>query len=551
MNNNFQVVLINPSNDIIPESYYAPTEHLGLAYLTAVLREKGFPVKLIDSYALNLSFQETIKEAILAKPRFIGLTAEYNTIRCAMELIADFRKLLPEVHLALGGEHATYSSLEIFADSPALNSIIRGEGELTIVEVMTRLCNKEDLYDIEGVYFRDNNNEIVINKDRAAIEDLDSLPFPTRDTLEECIKRGITPALSLLTSRGCHANCSFCNASKFFNLGGGKTWRGRDPKKVVDELEYLMECYKDIPLYEVIYFSDENFVGPGKEGIKRAEIFAHEIINRKLKITFEIFCRADSFDSHEDVVKILSDAGLISALVGLESGYQNQLNTFDKGTTVDQNKKTVELFHKYNVITSSSGFLMFNPYNTLKELEENAKFLLSIGMSTLYNMSLKVLGYPGIRMINKLKSDGLTTGNFSHLNVSGYIFKDSRVGILANALSFDEEVSRKEDSSHRYIDFMMANLDKKLGQYMLDKESMDEIISLKNLLKDCKFKANLVSYNFFLKAMTLAENGWDPNIYDKYKNNYIYEINDALETLNNSFTSYIEYIAENIVDSHL
>jgi anaerobic magnesium-protoporphyrin IX monomethyl ester cyclase len=542
MKSEFRIVLINPTNGSVPAEFYAPTEHLGLAYLAAVLRQNDFPVKIIDAYALNLCYDEVIKNTLAMNPVYIGITAEYNTIGTAMKLVREFRQKISGVHLALGGQHATFSSLELFSDVPELDSIIRGEGEQTIVEVASSLSQGEDLTGIKGVYFRNREGEIVKNPDRPAIEDLDSLPFPVRDTLEECLARGITPAMSILTSRGCYANCSFCNASRYFNLGGGRSWRSRSPKNVVDEIESLMELYHKKAIYEVIYFSDENFIGPGENGLQRAVEIAQEILNRDLNITFEIFCRADSFNGREDVVKILSQAGLISALVGLESGYQKGLNKIGKGTTVHQNLDTIELFQKYGIITSSSGFLMFNPYSTFKELEENAKFLLSIGMATLYNMSLKVLGYPGIRLVNNLKEEGLLAPDFGHLNVSGYKFVDSRIAILVEALNFDYVLGRKEDAAHRYLDFMINNVNRKLANLTLNPEHRQTIEKLKTKVNDLRFQANLVTYNFFIKALMLCENEWRQEIFGGMITNYQTEITDALEEMNHSFGEYLGYL---------
>ncbi|MBS3902343.1 MAG: cobalamin-dependent protein [Dethiobacter sp.] len=539
MNSNFQVVLINPTNGLIPTEFYAPTEHLGLAYLTAVLRKNSFPVKIIDAYALNLSYDEVVHYALAMNPRYIGITAEYNTIETAIKLIREFRSKNPEVHLALGGQHATFSSLELFADVLELDSIIRGEGELTIVEVVTRLSQGQDLTGVKGVYFRNKQGQIIKNCDRAAIENLDSLPFPARDTLEDCLAKGITPAISILTSRGCYANCSFCNASKYFNLGGGRNWRSRSPESVVIEIQHLLELYQEKPIYEILYFNDENFIGPGEKGIQRAVKIAQEILQRNLNIFFEIFCRADSFNGHEEAVKTLSKAGLISVLVGLESGYQKGLNNFGKGTTVNQNLNTIELFKKYNIITSSSGFLMFNPYSTFEELEQNAKFLLAIGMATLYNMSLRVLGYPGIRMVKILENEGLLAPDFGHLNVSSYRFKDSRISVLVEALNFDYSLGRKEDAAHRYLDFMITNIDRKVAKIKLDNEQESEVIRLKSKVNDLCFKANLVTYNFFIKALMICENNWGQEVFEKLINKYKIEIAEALEEMNNGFVEYL------------
>jgi len=542
MKEKFKVVLINPSNNEAHVGNYAPTEHLGLAYLTAVLRQEGYWVKIIDAYALNITKEEVIEEVTAIQPNFVGITAEYNTIEVATYLIKTFREKLEGAHLSMGGQHATFSANELLSEVTELDSILRGEGEITIVEVMNRLHDGKSLDGILGAYYRGVDGSVLKNGDRPAIADLDSLPFPARDTLIECQKRGITPAISVLSSRGCQANCSFCNASKYFSLGGGNKWRGRSPENIVDEIEELKRVFGDTKIYDVVYFSDENFVGPGQAGLDRVADIADEIKNRNIDVSYEIFCRADSFNNREDLVRKLSESGLISALIGLESGYQKSLNKFSKGTTVNSNLNTIELFKKYRIITSSSGFLMFNPYSTFEEIEENAKFLLKIGMSTLYNMSLKVLGYPGLRYVQQLEDDELLTEDFSHKNVEGYKFKDSRLKDLVKAVAFDESLGRREDSSHRYLDISLTDLDRKLclTEYM-DNESLKKG---RSLVEDSRFTSQLVTYNFFIKLVSLAEMGWSEDIFTKYKKRYIVEIDEALNSMNLVYENYIDLLNE-------
>ena len=279
-----------------------------------------------------------------------------------------------------------------------------------------------------------------------------------------------------------------------------------------------------------------------KKGFKEQLILQKKLFLRKINISFEIFCRSDSFNGNEEAVRILSEAGLTSALVGLESGYQKGLNSFSKGTTVKQNLNTIELFSKYNIITSSSGFLMFNPYSTFKELEENAKFLLSIKMATLYNMSLKILGYPGIRLVETLKEEGMLNDDFGYLNVSGYKFKDSRISRLVMAINFDKTLIIKEDTSHRYVDYMLTRIDRQLSKIKLTDNQENVQIKLKINVNNLRLRANLVTYNFFIKAVILFENNWETKKIERVKNDYIYDISKAIEAMNDGFTEYLDFL---------
>lgn len=534
----FRVVLVSPNEGFVPDQYYAPTEHLGLAYLAATLRQAGFPVHLIDAYALNLPYDGTLAEVVAAAPDVVGFTAEYNTFEHAMRMARAVRDALPRAVICVGGEHATFAADQVLAENPCIDVLVRGEGEQTLVEVAEGLLAGRAPEATSGAWFR-RGPDVMRNPDRPAITDLDTLPFPARDTLDRCLERGMRPALSILGSRGCHGRCSFCNAHRFFNLGGGRSWRSRTAKNVVDELGALLHRYQDRGIYDVVYFADENFVGPGRSGLERAGVLADEIVARGVRVSFEIFCRADSFDGQEWAVQKLAAAGLRSALVGLESGDQGRLRGMKKGTTVDQNLRTIELFAKYHVVTSSSGFLMFNPYSTLDELAKNARFLMAVGQATMYNMSLRVLLYPGIQFTAELGRDGLLLPGFGHRNVAGYRFRDARVQVMAEALSSVERaLVLREDATHRYIDLQTA-------AFLRHLETVGRRRGVEGALagvRAARRRANAVSYRAFMRALRLAERGWEDDAFARLQGYYRSSLPPALDAVNEAFEEFLRRV---------
>lgn len=342
----FDVILVNAHKKVAGHAFNNPTEHLGLAYIAAFLESRSYSVDIIDAYALNRTTDEVYEEIRRNPPRlFVGITCEFNTFEEARKLAAKLRTDKVACHIALGGEHATFASEDILSDDDVFDFIVRGEGELTAVELADALQGLRPLESVSGIWFRGAMGEIVKNPDREAIPDLDALPFPSRITLRKCLDQGLAPAISMLASRGCPAKCTFCNAHKFFNLGGGRPWRARSPENIVREIETLLPLYKD-DIYPVVYFADENFVGPKRKGLERVRRFARLLIEKELAISYEIFCRTDSFHDQEELVRELRESGLISVLMGVEAGSDTQLAALKKGSKVNHNVASIEVFNR-------------------------------------------------------------------------------------------------------------------------------------------------------------------------------------------------------------
>lgn len=462
-----RIVLVNAHLKSGDYAYNNPTEHLGIAYLAAYLRAKGYGnVHLIDGYALGLSTEDMAAELARDGADIVGVTFEYNTFVEAVRLARMVKQAIPSVTVVFGGEHATYADSEILSGHPEVDFIVRGEGEITFHALCDHLTGRgpagedQPLAGIPGLAYRGPAGQPVRNADRSAIEDLDSLPFPARDTLERALAMGRRPAIAILGSRGCPAKCSFCNAHKFFNIGGGARWRPRSAKNIVDEMEVLLARYGGQDIYPVVYFSDENFVGPRHRGMGRVREFAERILDRGLSVEYEIFCRTDSFVDEEETVRLLRRSGLISVLMGIEAGSDEQLKALKKGGTVGKNLASVRIFQDNNISTSSSGFLMFNPYSTFRDLRRNADFLLQIGHSTLYNMSCRVHAYPGLEMNGDLARRQMLGPDYEHYKVDSIRFTDKNVQALADRLTDDVDIEllRREDSTMRDIDINMARV---------------------------------------------------------------------------------------------
>jgi radical SAM superfamily enzyme YgiQ (UPF0313 family) len=279
-----------------------------------------------------------------------------------------------------------------------------------MLELANTLSSNANLSVINGLAWKDNG-EMIVNPPRRLIEDLNQLPYPARDNIEvyntsewDYKKR----TANILASRGCYANCSFCSIKSFYNASKGKKIRFRDPKKVVDEIEYLQENYR----VNQIFFSDDNFRAPDKINPLWSTNIANEIIKRRMKINFIILSRVD--DVELELYSLFKKAGLVGVALGIESDVKRMLDAYNKKTTPEANRKALEILRKLRLDPLIS-FMMFEPYTKIEELEANLRFFREINYTRYYHYTrpLTLLAgydlktYGGTPLTLTVENDGL------------------------------------------------------------------------------------------------------------------------------------------------
>ena len=358
------LLLINPRYHLLEEPIQ---ENLGLGYIAAYLRSKGFRVEILDGSIRGMSHKRLVKEIAKRPCRVLGVTVIYQG--AAREQLAIVRMLKRKglgAHVCVGGYFPTLAHRRLMEEMPEIDSIVRAEGELTVEALLERIRSGESLRDIPGLTFRDEKGEIVVNPARPLIPNLDILPFPSRDELPRAFERG--GAIPILASRGCYAICSYCSISAFYRTAKGPAWRGRSAENVLDELEGLLATY---PVKRV-RFEDANFFGPGSRGRRRVEEIAEGILSRGLDLAFRIECRAENVE--EDLFRLLKKAGLREVFVGIESAVPRALEAMRKGTTVEDNLRAVEVLDRLD-IRAGVGFITMDPDTTMDEFFTNLRFI--------------------------------------------------------------------------------------------------------------------------------------------------------------------------------
>ncbi len=285
----------------------------------------------------------------------------------------------PRLQVAFIGAKVAVEPESSLAASKAVDLVARNEFDFTIKEV----ADGRPLAEIDGITYRNPAGNIVSNRDRAVLEDMDQLPFVT-----EVYKRDLVindyfigylkhPYVSFYTGRGCKSRCTFC---LWPQTVGGHRYRVRSPAHVIEEIRLAKHYWPEVKEF---FFDDDTFT----DNLPRAEAIAREL--GKLGVTWSCNAKANV---PRETLKVMRDNGLRLLLVGYESGNQKILNNIKKGLRVDVARRFTRDCHDLGV-TIHGTFILGLPGETQETIRETVKFATEINPHTI-QVSLAA-PYPG------------------------------------------------------------------------------------------------------------------------------------------------------------
>ncbi len=457
---------------------YESQENLGLRYIMAYLERQGFSSRLV-------AFRDQEPERVVAaarefSPKLIGFSilfqytlAEFRTV---MQLL---RGAGIAAHFTAGGHFPTLRPEQVLSELPELDTVVRFEGELTTKELLEHLRNPEQWCRILGLAFR-NPDRVVVNAPRALVSRLDDLPWPVRDH-NPTVVRGIRVA-TMLASRGCHFDCSFCSIRQFYGGAPGPLRRARSPNDVVAEMHHLYEQSG----VRVFVFHDDDFAVKTQRQRKWIESFLRNLDQAGLsdRIVWKISCRADDVD--HDILARCRDRGLVSVYVGIESGHPAGLATLNKRCTVEQNMAAL-LTLKDLGLAYDMGFMLIDPDTTVEGFRANLRFLREVADLGGVPISFaKAMPLAGTALERRLLEAHRLTGTATRPD---YDLLDPRMDALALFVTLHYSF-RNSDPRGLVERLRAAWFDHTLAQTF---ESGDWIVAYQHALADITDRADLVA----------------------------------------------------------
>jgi len=231
----------------------------GISYLSAYLKMHGHGTELIVLGRLSGKKNKKIIDECMErfKPDIVAFTAITSEFEFIRGIVGYIRKSYPNIHLTIGGFHASLNPDGILED---FDSLCIGEGEMPMLELVQQLEANRSASSIPNFWIN-NKGKIEKNPTRPFLQDLDILPFPDRQIWQKWIKIGKNARHSVLLGRGCPFDCTYCCNHTLKKLALGKYTRYRSPENIVREIKEIIQRY---PINNEIYLEVES-IGVDKE----------------------------------------------------------------------------------------------------------------------------------------------------------------------------------------------------------------------------------------------------------------------------------------------
>ena len=338
-----------------------------LAYACGYAEKNGHSATLIDCVADRLDYQSSIARVLEANPDLVVLGTSTPSIAADIEFAKSLKEKMPNMMVGLVGTHASATADQIITDNSHIDFVARREYDRTISEVISKIKSKEDWTVVKGLTFL-KDGQVKNNPMMPYIHDLDEIPFASQTYKKHLNIRNYYyghvryPMISIFTSRGCDARCSFClyPQTMFGNF------RERSPLNIAQEFAWIRQ---NLPEVKEVLIDDDTFT----MNAEHARRVSQELININNKIPWTCEARA-TLDLH--TLKLMKKAGCRLIVTGFESVSQVVLNKINKNVKMPEVQMFVDSASKAG-LKIHACFMAGNPGDTLDTLEETLNWALN------------------------------------------------------------------------------------------------------------------------------------------------------------------------------
>jgi len=335
------LVLLTPRRRFIANrfglGYQIP---LGLVFLGGPLVDAGHQVRLIDNDVLGWDDQDLIKELAQNPPDciLIGHTASTAAHPAAMQTAQALKGAFEKALLVYGGVFPSYAAQRVLVENLAIDVIVQGEGEETVLDLADTIKAGNSLATVRGITWRDHG-AIRINPVRPAIEHLDRYR-PGWELVDWSAYHlfGFGRAAGMQFSRGCTLKCTYCGQWSFW-----RRWRHRSPENVAGELEILVRDYG----VRIVWFADENFSANAEKAHQTLEAIAAKNLNLSLNLNMT----AADVVRDADRLALYKQAGVDNIVMGVESLDDPTVERVGKNNPFEISQQAVRLLRQHGIVS--------------------------------------------------------------------------------------------------------------------------------------------------------------------------------------------------------
>jgi len=352
---------------------------LGPLNLATIAVKAGFDASIINENILG----RKVNHAELESADILCVSCMTATITRGREIASEYKKIRAKAgkksHSIIGGIHASMMPEDVIND---FDQVFVGEAENHIVDLLSgKLTNK-----------------VVFG---SRVENMDTLPIPDFKLLKGWEKMKIWP---VMTSRGCPYNCNFCSVTEMF----GRGYRVRSIDKVMEEL--AMHGNKSI------FFVDDHFVVNKNRTVEMLDKMRESGFRGRWSAQLRTEVTKDLH-----LVQRMKEAGCTTVYIGFESINPDSLKEMHKGQTVDDIKRSIEVFRRNCILVH--GMFMFGSDSDSGEIfKATSDFCLNSGLSSVQYMVLTPL--PGTEFYRRIESEGrLLHKNWEYYDAMHVVFR--------------------------------------------------------------------------------------------------------------------------------
>ena len=435
------IVLLNPKLKTWSPNIYVP---LGLAYIAASLEHAGYSVKITDLNSHKVS-DSKLQEGLVGAD-VIGITGMVTEYQEVLRLTGIARGCNPKAKIILGGPLATTHTNKVLSTSQA-DCVVMGEGERTIVELVSAIEQGIDYSEVKGIAYK-SDGLVNVSPVREPTKNLDDILYPARHLLDMNrytthhfksfgMKVPRTESTTLISSRGCPFNCTFCHKDMW-----GYKWRSRSSDNIIGEIRQLNRDYG----FNGFVFNDDTFVLNNE----RVKDFCNKLIDKKIDINW--YCNGRVNLMAKELLELMYDAGCKGIAYGIESGNQEILDSIKKGITLEQVREVVEWTKEADI--HITGYFMLGILGDTKAtIGETVKFARELDLNFYgFAMTSPIIG---TSMYTEAQKKGLIIEN----NLEDWSFHAS--------VNLTKDCSKKELERLNEDVFREFTIQKRYGKYYL------------------------------------------------------------------------------------
>jgi len=441
---------------------------LGLLYVGGALRRAGFGVSLYDAMSRFDTLDRIRQTLRRERPDAVFVTCITATVLDGVEVCRAAKEELPEVLTVLGNTHPSFMYDEVLREHPDVDIVVRGEGEITSVDLMQAWHAKGDLGRVQGIAFR-SGETVVATPERHFLANLDSLE-PAWDLVpwnEYSYRPKPGSVLAVVSSsRGCTHHCSFCSQRLFWK----ESWRGVSAKVFVDQLEMLRARYG----VDVAMIADET---PSLNQ-HRWHAIVEMLIERDLGVSLLLETRVNDILRDAPMLAKYRMAGIEHIYVGVESVNQSTLDLFKKDIKIEESRRAIELINSHDMISETS-FVMGMPGETSEDMRR------TIELAKFYDPDmaffLAITPWPYADLYNEVK-DRIVVTDYRKYNLVEPIIEpetmslsDVRDFLLKGFRDFYHNKMKQMDSMPEWKRQFMKSLMKLLAEHSYLRDQMAEM----------------------------------------------------------------------------